>query len=586
MKQRLCNVSEMGMKEFRPLGAIAGRRVMCVWLVLVVVCAALLSGCNAAKRQGVPVRVDEAQEDIAIHAEVPSSPAMQALQASFTSPQDTATVVSLAAAVDFAAPLSLEDCVQYAMLNNLEALVAAQEKRVQEELETGRVFSMLPSLLINAERSQQDPYTPSSSRSFATGTQSLEPSVSQDLFKQTESLTLSWDLLNLATSVLQWRQAAHRTEIVETRLERIKQDIVLEITRAYMRGSVAKDMVDKARMLMERAKERQGYLDKMLAEDLISKNEWLQNRIDTNELLLQMQSYEEEYRLAIVKLCELLGQRDTFDIAGIDFSSLPQNVEYDMTALENRALLQRPELFEKDLDEMIMSKDKWIALVQMFPTLEPFLTLHHDANSFLLRHKWHTYGIQLSWDLLTIPKFFSDFQAAAKRQDLEQLRRLQVTMAIITQLRLALIEFEDLQAKLPVNNVVQAERGELSDLVQRQIMDGRLEESLLIEVDLKYLLARQRFLMNYSDTIIAQALIANSVGQTWGQPMANGGAMLSVAPAQQPDALYPAPQETDLAEAPAEQPAPQASPEISFALASHTEEATEREELFPAPAAQ
>ncbi len=490
---------------------------------LAFLCALLLAvtvgGCNAAKQSGLAQRTQQAMEDARAMDELPNSPAHEALaESNDTAEADSADAPTPRPTVNFAVPLSLEDCVEYALHNNLEALVAAQEKRVQQELERGRLFSMLPSLLLQVERSQQDPYTPSSSRSFSTGTTSLEPSISEDLFKQVDNLTLSWDLLNLTMNVFRYQQEGQRTAIAGYRLERVKQDVALEITRAYMRGAVALDLRNKAAALIQRAKERQAVLDRMLAADVISKNDWLQSHIEMNELNLQMQSFEEEYELAKARIAELLGRRNNdFDLAGYTFELLPTMTQYDTDHLERVALSSRPELFEKDSDEAIMRKDSWIALASMFPTIKPFVTLHQDQNSFLLRDRWTTYGLELSWELLSVPKSVSDYRAARRREDLEKLRRLQVSMAVITQLRLALASVEDLQDKLPINDTVQEEREELASLVERQIRDGALQESLQLEVDLKYLLARQRYLTNYADLVIAQARVDNSIGLPWGQ---------------------------------------------------------------------
>ena len=106
-------------------------------------------------------------------------------------------------------------------------------------------------------------------------------------------------------------------------------------------------------------------------------------------------------------------------------------------------------------------------------------------------------------------------------------RRLQLTLAILTQLRLALLEYKDAGEKLPLAQDVALERGELMVLVENMVRDGKLQESLLLEESNRFLTARQRYLQFFMDMIVAQARIKNSIGLDWQDELPSAGSIAS-----------------------------------------------------------
>ena len=120
-------------------------------------------------------------------------------------------------------PLSLSQAVDYALRNNLQALVAEQERQTLNETANSAMVRMLPSLLAEVEQSWKSRHIPSFSESFKTGQQTLEPSISSDLRTNTYDVTFSWDVLNTAINAIHWRQARKATEAAGERLRRVKQ---------------------------------------------------------------------------------------------------------------------------------------------------------------------------------------------------------------------------------------------------------------------------------------------------------------------------------------------------------------------------
>lgn len=479
--------------------------------------ALFLFGCAASKQAQQAQRIENMGKDVAMIAQATDDADRKVVREETPQPPNLAE------------PLTLDDCIRYALNYNLEALAKASEKRVQDELINGVWFRMLPQLILLAERRVKSTHTPSSSTSWITRQQSLEPSFSEDLDQTMASAELSWDLLDLAQNVFRVQQEGMRSQIIEEQLRRIKQNVALEMTKAYMRAVVARDLIDDANQLLRMAKERQVEMDKMLAEQLVSRNDWLQNRIDIKEMMILLTSFEEEFESAKNLLGQLMGVRVAdFDLAPFDFETPPVGVVYDVQQLETVALQNRPELFEKDIDQQIAKQDLWVSITRMFPSLTPYYRYDYTSNSFYVKDHWYTYGLRLAWDILNIPEFISESRTAQRKQDMEMKRRLQLSLAILTQLRLAVIEYKDAEEKIPLAKSVAEERGELMALIDRMIQDGKLKESLLLEENNRFLSARQRYLESYSKLVLSQARIRNTLGLDWEDTIPAAGAASAV----------------------------------------------------------
>jgi len=149
--------------------------------------------------------------------------------------------------------------------------------------------------LIEAERSEKNHDLPSSSKSAQTGQLSLEPSISSDRNTLTNSASLSWDLLNSGGERHSPAPAQGKSQVADQRLRRAKQNAVLEVTQAYMKASVAKDIADKATNSSLKLKIASWCSTSRCKTAISPRAEGLQNEIDVVEMLIRFKSYGDEY---------------------------------------------------------------------------------------------------------------------------------------------------------------------------------------------------------------------------------------------------------------------------------------------------
>lgn len=420
-------------------------------------------------------------------------------------------------ATQISGAITLDEAIAYALAHNLNAAVSETEEEVQRELSTATMMKMLPSLIANVERSWKSRHIPSKSVNYNTGVESLAPSISSELETATESVELSWDLLDLAINVNRWKQSGDRVKIRALQLKRVKQNLAFEVTGAYLRAAVAKDAAKQAEKVIGYALQRQEIIDTQMGKGHIPKIDGLQSSIDIAELLIRLTRYSDEYKASKTELARLLGVAPTtpFELVEMDFAALPGQLLMSGEDMNKEAMRSRPELFELDIEEQITSKDAEIAIMRMFPALTPFVRYEHDSNKYLTRHDWFVSGLKLSWDMLSIPEAYADQQSAAARERLVRKRRMNMAMAVLTQLRLAVIEYENYLRQVEQAQELEKLRKELAVEVHQQVETGRLKESTLLNADQLYIVAHHARLTAAARLLTARQRILNSIGRDW-----------------------------------------------------------------------
>lgn len=415
--------------------------------------------------------------------------------------------------------ISLREAIDYALKHNLDAAVSEHQVAVQREVLTGSYWRMLPSLMGNAEFSTQDWYTPSSSKSFESGQESLEPSISHDLETSTQSAELSWNLLNLAVDFQRTFQSDAQLGMTKQQLKRVKQNLIVSVIQAYMRCAIAKEAKGRASELIAQAEKRL----QAILQDRAAKAEKLKDSLNTELSIIRLKDsvrrYSYDYRQAKKELAQLMGLAPSFEfsISGIDLDDVPNEMKMKLPEWEKEALANRPELFEMDLREEEALTEANIALTQMFPALTPFARYSRDDNSYMSRHQWCNVGLRVSWDLFTIPRLASEQQAGHKRAAVVRKQRQAQALAVLVQLNLAVIEYEDAFEALDIATKLEDKQNELQAVIDEEVRLGTENESLQLQTIQQALEAKVKRLTAYSDLITAKARIYNSMGRNFDQ---------------------------------------------------------------------
>ncbi len=419
----------------------------------------------------------------------------------------------------FSQPMTLIATINYALEHNLDAAIEAQRIAVQQEKLSGATWRLLPSLLLSGEYARQNHYVPSSSMSWQSKNQSLEPSVSHDRNTRTFSAEASWNLLNLAVDYQRMQQAGKQLAISEYELRRIKQNLVLDVTNAWLNCAIARQAATQAAEIIGQAERRQRILEQESARAISNPVDVLRGEIALYQLQEKLRRYNIEAKQQWQQLAQLLGvpEETDFHFASI---AVPEavaallNSSSDLESLEIEALRHRPEMFRLDLKEQEARHDANIALTRLFPNLTPFARYNHDENSYLSRDEWTNVGLRVSWDLFTLPRLLAEKKEGDERATLLRKQRQTQALAVVTQLNLAVQEYQDAREGLALARKIEQANGELEKIVSNNVATGRGgNETVLLTTRGDALQARVNTLQFWANLVLAKARIYNSLGR-------------------------------------------------------------------------
>ena len=303
------------------------------------------------------------------------------------------------------APVTLEDALAFADRYNIEGWIAAQECQIQRELASQATLKMLPSLMAGADYHERSQYDASSSQSFKTGEESLEPSFSSEKRGSAFDISATWNLLDFGISYLRSWQQTNRVGIAQERERRVRQNLALQVTRVYWQAVTAKEAAELAEAIDAETSATLSRVRKEIDEKVISKADGLRRETSLLQQQDELRRYQRQFQKAKTELGRMMGLTPgtQFTLAELDLDLPLEPVSHDVEILERVALLNRPELFEKDFEEAISRDEARIALAQMFPSPVAFLRHDYNSNRFLVFNDWNSLGLRVSWDLLALP---------------------------------------------------------------------------------------------------------------------------------------------------------------------------------------
>ena len=343
--------------------------------------------------------------------------------------------------------LSLDDAIEQAVKNNLDARVSSIENLIAQDNISLAEFRMMPNVTASGTYTTRNNDAASSSRSVLTGTQSLEPSTSSDKDRRLADIEAQWNIVDAVIAYLDGKIADDRALVAQERLKKVKQNIEIDTINAYWRAYATQQTQKTYRNIM-----RDG--------------ERLSHNIDTasNERLISSDTYNEQKKVILDQSKSIANLFEDQDLAKVELKSLmampikqdiflttdPKTInnrfnrynEKPVDELVQTALINRPELREIYLDGNISSKNIEKELIRTFPGLNLIYSRNYDSNSFLSDHSWTNFSAALTQsitDFITLP---TRYRAAQNQEILVQERRKALTAAIIAQVHIGRIRID------------------------------------------------------------------------------------------------------------------------------------------------
>lgn len=404
-------------------------------------------------------------------------------------------------------PLTLHEAMARAVKYNLEARLKVMEEAMAQRQVDLATFDMLPRMALSAGYAGRNNVSASSSQSIETGTQSLEPSTSQDRDRGVADLTMVWNVLDFGVSYVSAKQQGDQRLIVQERRRKVMHTIIQDVRSAYWRAVAADRLLTQIDSLMARVAQARDNSQRLSEQRIGDPIQALSYQRALIEATRQLEEQRRALSLAKTELATLINlplgtQVELAPDAGYQMPEL----KVALDTLEQEALASRPELREQDYQARISAAETRKAMLRLLPGLEFSAGGHYDSNSFLVNQSWADYGVKVTWNLFNVLSAPAAIDVAKAGQEVANARRQAMSMAILAQLHVANANFREAQRQFQTSQQLAGLDGQIVEQLRNRYQAQGIGELELIQGELNTLQADLRRDLAYAE-------LRNSYGQ-------------------------------------------------------------------------
>lgn len=352
--------------------------------------------------------------------------------------------------VAVAEAISLDEAIARAVLNNRDKKLKALEAALAQGQIDLVQHEMLPELTASAGYSKRSEYAASASVNFTDGEpDALGPnpsySVSQDKERDSQDVAFTWNILDFGLSYVRAKQHADRYLISKERERKVVHNITQDVRAAYWRAVSAQRLLTKINPLISQASDALKDSRQVESKRLQAPLEALYYQRELLDILRALQSLRQDLMGAKTELAALMGLKpgtafSLADVTNPDFT-VPK-LSVGLEQMEELALQQRPELVETHYQKRISASETKAAMLGLLPGINLTAGSYEDSNDYLLNQDWTSMGAQISWNLFDVFKIGAERRMAKTREALAEEQRLAASMAVLTQVHLSRIRYE------------------------------------------------------------------------------------------------------------------------------------------------
>lgn len=413
-------------------------------------------------------------------------------------------------------PISLYEAMARALKFNLDHRLKMMETVVSNRNLKVENLSMLPDLVASAGYFGRNEYHASSSFDVVNNVPQNTNSASQERDHITADIKFTWNILDFGISYLNAHQAANQVLITVERQRKIVHNIIRDVRYAYWRMVSSQRLQKKIDPLMGEIRRTLKTTKALQKEGLKSPREILEFERSLWDILRQMTVLQRDLYEAKIELASLIGIEPGSDYSVMDDSSysdpLPSDFTYDVDILKQAALRLRPELLEEDYRERISLDDVEKARWEMFPSPILEASYNYDDNRFLLHQHWAEYSARLVFNIINWIAGYSKIDLEKSEVDLGKVRRKALSVAVLTQVEIAYLRYNQLENELHINKQLKKADSGIYLQILEEFKAEKGDELELIRAKANVILSQLRYDLTYADWQNAAGQLLNSVG--------------------------------------------------------------------------
>lgn len=410
-------------------------------------------------------------------------------------------------------PITFYEASARALKYNLDYRLKLMESALSRNLVDVTRHEMLPRLIASAGYTDRSNDSGGTSVGIEDGEVSLRPSTSEQRYHRLADLELSWSTLDFVVAYERSQQKMDQVLMAEERRRKVVQNVLQDVRNAYWRAVGAQRLIASVDDLLVRVRTGLDNAREAERRGLLPRQEALAYQRALLDAVSLLSTRRQDLELARAELAALMSLPPGTDFLVADENppSIPLP-NMNVPGLEQLALQNRPEIMEEWYRKRVTENDIRIAKAELWPHISFNAGTHYDSNEYLYNNTWSSVGVRVSWNLLSLLKAPA-LQAAGENQNkVADLRRLALSMAVLTQVRVAAQRYYLAREQYQFADQSTQVDGRLRDYAEASASisaDSKLE---FIRADARWLLSQYQRYAAYSDAQAAWGRLYNSIG--------------------------------------------------------------------------
>jgi outer membrane protein TolC len=412
-----------------------------------------------------------------------------------------------------AAPITFHEASARALKYNLDYRLKLLENALAKDLKDVADYEMLPRLVAGAGWASRNNDSGGRSIGIEDRVETLRPSTSQERDRALANLTFSWNALDFGVSYYRAQQKADQALMAEERRRKVAQNVLQDVRNSYWRALGAQKLLGRVDTLLAKVNQALEQARQVERDGLMPRQQVLAYQRALLDAVNLLTLRRQDLELARSELSALMsippGTR--YSLADEKEQPLPP-APNDVDALERLALEKRPEIMEEWYRKRVTENDIKAAKLLLWPNLSIDVGPQYDSNKYNYNRNWVDTGVRLSWNILKLTQYPALERAHKSQNETDDLRRMALSMAVLTQVRvgvqryeLALSELKFAEESLGVDQRLLS----FAESAAKARFDSRLE---VIRAETRALLAEYQRYATYSNAQAAWGRVYNSVG--------------------------------------------------------------------------
>jgi multidrug efflux system outer membrane protein len=288
----------------------------------------------------------------------------------------------------------------------------------------------------------------------------------------------------------------------------VVQNIIQDVRFAYWRAVSAQRLLPQMNAILDTAEDTLQAVDVLHQFSIQDPMIYLQYKQELLNLILDMWNLRQDLQTARAEFAALINlpPGENFSVVDtLDNMVIPE-MQVKIDRLEGYALANRPDIIQEHYQARISAEEIKKAMVRMLPGLEISLGGNYDSNKFLVNNSWNQFGLNLSWNIFNLFTGQDAINAAEARHELDNMRRMSLSMAVLTQVHLAVQRYNVARKVYEVSN-------QLHDVEQQMVKQITASEQAEMQNEMEVLRTRVSALLATMTRDVSYAELQNAYGR-------------------------------------------------------------------------